>query len=140
MALTGTWTKYTTSNGEVLSSSSVTYPADLSDDHPDFINAGTTEIVNVYETIITSQSFDDAYVNLYQVNVFKSQANDGGCFLDYEYRVYGSEASKSADIDNYIHKESNMIIHDFEVATSNHVQAYNHLKTQAGCEALTDTI
>jgi len=136
MALTGSLNLYTAVDTGLSESVTLTYPSDLPSNHPNYDKRGTTETLKVPEVRVDTASYDDVYINIHDANI---SLITGQHELHSTYRIYGSEASKSLDKENYLFQgETSVGIWDWDNDTNPYSKAYTHLKTQGGWENLTD--
>ena len=140
MALTGNWTKYTTTySNENTTQEEVTYPADLPEIDPNYDKRGTTETITVQVPIVTTEEFTDAYVVIKSASVYAHNILGIGKTknLNVQYRVYNSKAEHDEDFDNHIHEDLDVQLDwDWEGETNPFTTSYEWLKAQPGFENL----
>lgn len=144
MGLTGSWTRHWTEEdtGNIISSS-ITYPAVMTEDDPNYDKRGTTEVVLVTGSLALSQSYEGVYVNIQSINLYKNVdgPSDGQINFEYTYNIYGNEASKSADVSNTLYSDVGINSeYDKISSTEIYARAYELLKSQNGFEDLTDVL
>lgn len=136
MALTGSFNYYEyisdpdESNGYT---SSISFPADLPSDHPDYDKRGTTEYEICVPTIATTSSYEGKYFYCSAASVH----NVGGTIegknvveLTYLMKVYNSKDDKDSDfINNPIVTIDERTDWDWDLHTNPVEIAYNHFKT-----------
>ena len=144
MGLTGSWTRHWTEEdtGNIISSS-VTYPAVMTENDPNYDKRGTTEVISYTASLAMSQSYEGVYVNIQNINLYKNLdgPSDGQINFEYTYNIYGNEASKSEDMSNHIF--SNLGLNQEYNKTNSteiYARAYASLKNQNGFEDLTDVL
>lgn len=143
MALTGTWNHYTYSDHptETEEAASITYAANLPEDHPDYEKRGTTEYETIPKKIEEVTLYENVYLILSGVTIQKSSNIVGstGLILSYSYYIYNSQEDRDNDtlFENSIYTNSNSTNYDSEIIVSNpYVLAYEHINSLRGYEAL----
>ena len=138
MALVGKYTKYDVIDTGETEIQTIEYPNNLPDGHPDFNKAGTKEEVErpVYENISTD--YQDAYVTVQAVQIFKHKAEDDSKNLfNITYRVYENKDDKINDLNSYI-KQDFIVAQEIDYLSGKNetTQAYELVKMAQGCEEL----
>ena len=124
-------------------SSSVSYPANLDEDHPNYEQRGTTEVVLIPTQTTQTTSYSNIYLIINSISIETSLAADeDGNFANernahLNIRIYDSEAAKNSNPEtfqadyNYIYENINHVGNLYELS-------YEYLKTQNGFENLTN--
>ena len=137
MALTGNLDLYAgapTGNSESVT---LTYPADLPENHSDYDKRGTSETIEVPEITVTTSSYADVYINVFDANISYLSGVEHELFSSY--RIYGSAESRSLDKENYIlQNEVSVGTWDWDNDTNPVSKTYTFLKSQVGWENLSD--
>ena len=138
MALRGNYIKYTYSNHPTETTNHVvTYPSDLSEDHPDYDKRGTSESFQEPVIVEETETLENIYLVVTGVSIEKHLFTEGH-FVGYAYRVYPSQESRNENIENYIWQGSENLDWDDDTSSSPLVVAYEHLKNQKECVNLTN--
>jgi len=141
MALSGSLNIISTQETGNILTRSFTVPADVSEDDPYYAQKGTTVEGYYTESIIVSSSYTNSYVKLRQANMWVNmeEGTDTGSFnLECQYRVYGSEVSKSADLNNYLLERTINTTWDIDTDSNIFTKSYSTLKNELGADTLTD--
>lgn len=145
MALIGTWKEYrdvtplSGSGDETWVTHSITYPADIAEDDPNYELRGTTVEEYDIEKEFDTTDHEGAYALIFSGNHYRGLG--GSHHFNYEYRVYGSEASRSVSIDNYLEaKMVGGISWDFDNFNDAYTTAYSDLKQRPGFELMEDNL
>ena len=126
--------------GNILTSS-FTVPMDVGEDDQYYAQRGTTVERYTSESIAVSSSYDNAYVKIKANNVWCNMVEGtqtGSFHLDITYRVYGSQASRSANINNYLDQQTIDTSWDPDVDGNVFTKGYAVLKYELGADTLTD--
>ena len=144
MALSGPITVHYPETDPVITDEvTVTYPADLPADDPDYDKRGTTETENVPHTNFLSASYDNCYVRVSSVNVITPSASERDIYtedrtLTFAYNVFPSSASKAISGSSYYQDVEVNINYDITATPIPFEAAYNYLKTKTGYDNLVD--
>jgi hypothetical protein len=133
MALTGSFTYQVYTNQSESVERIITYPADLPSSHLDYEKRGTTETITEEVTVTEDQTIEGAYVAIKTANIWKtveSNLDPEKLMLTSNYRVYGSEASRSADVNNYIIELDAVVkAWDWDIDTNPYSATYDYIKS-----------
>ena len=147
MALIGKLINYDNHTDEYIEKEiTLEYPADLTEDHPNYDKRGTTEVVMGKTEVITEKTYDNVYVNINQVTVnrmfmINEEGNDIKYYdMQYTYWVYESREEYLENPKNYIWMHAT-VNEKYEGDHGNMFEyAYNQLKKKPGFEYLQDDI
>jgi len=126
--------------GNILTSS-FTVPVDVGEDDQYYAQRGTTIERYTSESLAVSSSYNNAYVKIKASNLWVSMEEGfetGSFHLDVTYRIYGSQASRSADINNYLKEHCIGTSWDTDVDSNTFTKSYATLKHELGADTLTD--
>jgi len=126
--------------GNILTSS-FTVPVDVGEDDPYYAQRGTTVERYTSESLAVSSSYNNAYVKIKASNVWvgmEPTLDTGSFHVAITYRVYGSQASRSADISNYLEQHCIETTWDNDVDSNIFTKSYATLKYELGANTLTD--
>ena len=133
MALTGSFTHQVHTNASESVDVIISYPADIPESHIDYDKRGTTETVTETRPIIDDVLYNEVYITVKTANIWKAverEDNPEKLILTSTYRVYGNEASRSADINNHI-LELDAVVKDWDwnLDTNPYSATYDYLKS-----------
>jgi hypothetical protein len=142
MALKGNLNFISTQLTGNIVTSSVSVPTDLNPDDQYYEQRGTTVTEYHSESIIVSESMDDAYVKIKNMNLWVNTTSGsdgvGDMMVESDYMVYGSEASRSADISNYVDMKGINLTWDSDLDSDIFSKVYAQLKDELGADTLQD--
>ena len=141
MALSGSLNIISTQQTGNVLTRSFTVPMDVGEDDIYYDQRGTEVEAYYSESIIVSASYDNSYVKLRQANMWVNmeEGTDTGSFnLECQFRVYGSEASKSADLNNYLVEKTIDTTWDVDTDSNIFTKSYSTLKLELGADTLID--
>ena len=141
MALSGSLNIISTQQTGNVLTRSFAVPMDVGEDDQYYDQRGTEVEAYYSESIIVSASYDNSYVKIKSSNVYVNmeEGTDTGSFhLDCTYRIYGSEASRSADLNNYLEEHTIVTSWDPDVDSDVFSKSYSRLKLELGVDTLTD--
>ena len=133
MALTGSFTHQVHTNTSESIDVIISYPADIPESHVDYDKRGTTETVTEIRPIIDDVLYNEVYITVKTANIWKAverEDNPEKLILTSTYRVYGNEASRSADVNNHI-LELDAVVKDWDwnLDTNPYSATYDYLKS-----------
>jgi hypothetical protein len=142
MALSGSLNFITsTYTGNVISTS-VSIPANIEEGSQHYEHRGTTISIPISESAIVSESMDNAYLKIKNMNLWVNTTSGsdsvGKMTVTANYLVYGNQTSRSADIENYIDMKGIEIGWDPEVDSLCFSKVYAQLKDELGSNTLQD--
>ena len=138
MALVGKWTKYEDIQSETETRIiTVNYPSDLEEDNPSFEKAGTIEEIEVPVIDKVATVYDDVYITVHSINLFKLSGSERRNFMNVNFRVYNNKEESLNDVfgsffDEHLIKQEI----DYNSNLSPTEQAYELLKSFDGFEEL----
>ena len=143
MALTGSIeliSKY--EHDTLTTTSSVSYPADLESDDPNYEKRGQTVDEIIPLMVITSQSYDSVYVRVNGVTIHTPGAEQDDIYVEernltFTYSVFPSAADKAVSGSTYLN-EAIILPYDPSIISNPFDAAYSHLKTLDGYGNLID--
>jgi len=142
MALKGNLNFISTQLTGNIVTSSVSVPADLNSGDQYYEQRGTTVTEYHSESRIVSESMDDAYIKIKNMNLWVNTTSGsdglGDMMVESDYMVYGSEASRSADITNYVEMKGINLTWDSDLDSNIFSKVYAQLKDELGADTLQD--
>ena len=147
MALTGNFNKITyTPHESETEEVTVSYPATMDSNHPDYDKRGTSETVTQPTLVQSTVNYPTAYIVVHSYNGWKIEwpAYDGvskekDWVFTMDLRIYATKAQRDADYENYTDTMAlacGAEVFDFTVPTGQWI--YTWLKTQPEFSGLTD--
>ena len=139
MALQGTYIHhYQEAHPSNLVDYTVTYPADLSEDHPDYDKRGTTETQQTLEILDKTITYENCYIMVETTSIVPLYigASEKTIELSFFYRVYESEDARTNTPDVFT-KYLHIVPFDFTGETNSFSEAYNQILLLPGAENLT---
>ena len=132
MALSGRITTFNhegTGNYETVN---VEIPANLISGSEWYDYRGQTITHSVEISNVTTQSYEDVYVKVTNIQIFspslKSDGDNSPLHIESTFWVYGSEASRSEDVNNYMFEEYKQQVWDADTDTDPYAVSYNLFK------------
>mgnify|MGYP003120591565 CR=1 FL=1 len=139
MALTGSLTELIYVNTGEYETVTVDIPADEPSDSEYYEYAGQqiTQSVEIVNT--TSSSLEGVYIKISSIQIWPPRiGQDNIVFIEPTYRIFGSEASRSADVNNYIRQGQDTLEWDTDTDTDPYQVAYDLIKASYPNDTLTD--
>jgi hypothetical protein len=138
MALQGTYIHYTFEDHPTeLEDITITYPSDLSEDHPDYDKRGTSEVVSIPVQVEVSTTYENCYImvgsaSLYALVMQPTKVME----LGYLWRIYESEEARNTNPETYIEIYDNASF-NFGLDENPFSLAYSYIASRRGAENLT---
>jgi len=141
MALSGSLNIINWEKGENIVSHSFTVPTNIPETDPYYDQRGETITQYVTESIVVSSSYDNVYVKIKANNIWvntEEGTDTGSMNLESTYRIYGSEASRSEDLNNHLLESAVDTPWDPDIDSNIFSIAYASIKNELGTDTLTD--
>ena len=139
MALTGslTTTEVTgTGNYETIT---IDIPADVPETDPNYEHRGSSITESVEIVNETSSSLEGVYIKITSIQIWPPRITTSDkVYIEPTYRVYGSQASRSADVENYIRQTYETVEWDPANDTDPYQVSYDLIKEMYPNDTLTD--
>lgn len=120
----------------------VTYPEDLPEGHPDYDKRGTTQEVAVPKIIEVPTVYENCVIGVRTINAYILNSDDDGnkiVNLHYNFRVYASIEDKENHFDeNFLEEYSDTTTVDLSTYPNLWEYAYNQIKLSKGGSELTN--
>ena len=140
MALSGSLTFVDMVTGSGLYESiSINVPEDEDVDSVFYDYRGTkhTYVAEIKQPV--SYSVDDAYLKVTSIQIWPPRiAHEDTVYLESTFRIYGSEASRSSDVNNYVKEGYYTIEWDPSTDTDPYQVSYDLIKSNFPNDTLTD--
>lgn len=134
MALVGNYKKFTYTESETDTESvSITYPADLPENDPNYDKRGTTETIEVPVMESSEEIIENVYLVVMGTSLEKNQ--NSGYNFTYAYRYYANEEDRNQDINSHLFTSNGFFSWNGE-GTNLIDLAYEDLKTKPECANL----
>ena len=140
MALTGTYTKYLYEDHPTETVDNlISYPSDLSEDHPFYDKRGTTETISVPFQVETTQIYENCYIMVRAASIYPILFTSDEKHLELAgfWRLYESQAARNADPNNYIEENYFNKSFSFDEGSNPFDVAYQYIQSLKGSEELT---
>ena len=127
-------------SGNIITSS-FTVPMDVHPSSSYYDQRGQTVEEYVSESVAVSSSYNNAYVKIKANNIWintEEGTDTGSMNLESTYRIYGSKASRSADLNNHLLESAINITWDPDLDSNVFSKSYSQIKNELGADTLTD--
>ena len=139
MALSGSLTYINTTGSGVFETITINVPADAPSGSEYYDYRGQSVTQSVETNTLTSESYDGVYVKVTSIQIWPPRIeSDSTVYLEPTFRIYGSKASRSADIDNYILSDFKTKEWNTASDTDPYQLAYDLIKAEFPTDTLTD--
>jgi hypothetical protein len=146
MALQGNYIHYTYENHPTETETiTVTYPSDLSSDHPVYEKRGTSEEITQPTIVESTQTFENCYIAIDIASISylaRMTSSDGTSSsinkLQYIWKVFNSQSDRYTNPDSYLLRVESVAPNnwDWSLNTNPFEEGYTALKGLKGAEEL----
>ena len=139
MALTGSLTTIEATGTGNYETITIDIPADVPATDPNYEHRGSSVTESVEIVNETSSSLEGVYIKITSMQIWPPRiATDPKVYIEPTYRVYGSQASRSADVENYIRQTYETVEWDPANDTDPYQVSYDLIKSMYPNDTLTD--
>ena len=138
MALSGNITLLEYSGSGKYQTVTINVPADAPSGSEFYEHRGQSVTQSTEIDIITSSSLP-CYIKITSIQIWPPRIDsESTVYIEPTYRVYGSEASRSADVSNYLWVSSTSTEWDADVDTDPYQTSYNSIKAAYSDDSLSN--
>tara|TARA_Y100000592_G_scaffold50790_1_gene80275 strand:+ start:428 stop:850 length:423 start_codon:yes stop_codon:yes gene_type:complete len=139
MALTGSLTTIEATGTGNYETITIDIPADVPETDPNYEHRGSSITESVEIVNETSSSLEGVYIKITSIQIWPPRITTSDkVYIEPTYRVYGSQASRSADVENYIRQTYETVEWDPANDTDPYQVSYDLIKEMYPNDTLTD--